>query len=269
MSVVFSIVLVVVLIYFGSLLLIYLVQEWFFFHPEKLPLDFPFHYDFPFEELFFDTAPNARINALRFTVPNPRGIVFYFKGNSANIKGWGKFARDFTNKGYDLIMFDYRGFGKSTGKRSEENMYQDAQYIYNWLKERYKEEDIIVYGRSMGSGFAARIAADNQPKTLILDAPYYSFLHLVQRYIPVLPIKAVLKYKIRTDKFVQDVNCPVHVFHGTRDWTIPFSAGVRLVRSMGKNGNLISIRGGGHNNLRNYPKYHEHLYYILGLRIEH
>lgn len=251
-------------IYAGVILLIYLLQDRFFFHPEKLPQDFKFDFSLPFEELFFETEKGARINGLHFRVDNPKGVVFYLKGNSRSIKGWAKFARDFTGIGYDLVMFDYRGFGKSTGKRTEEGLYHDAQYVYNWLKSRFQEEDIIVYGRSMGSGFATRIAADNNPKMLILDAPYYSFIHLIQRYAPLIPIKKILRYHIRSHHFIRQVNCNVFVFHGTHDWTIPFSAGLRLIRIVGGNqGKLIPIRGAGHNNLRNFPKYHENLYYIL------
>ncbi|MFN0200817.1 MAG: alpha/beta hydrolase [Bacteroidia bacterium] len=244
--------------------LVYLVQEYFFFQPEKLPHHFVFDFAIPFEEKFFyPEGQSAVINALHFTVQNPKGVVLYFKGNTRSIKGWAKFARDFTNKGYDVMMFDYRGFGKSRGVRTEETMYADAQMVYDALKKQYKEEEIVIYGRSMGSGFATRIAADNQPRLLILDAPYYSFLHLMRRYMPLLPIKRILKYKIHTDRFIENVNCPIHVFHGTQDMVIPFSAGMRLVRKVGNQARLISIRGGGHNDLRNYPKYHEYLFDIL------
>ena len=250
-------------VYLGMVIGIYVLQEWFFFHPEKLPVDFKFDYSMPFEELFFETEKGAKINALHFKVNNPKGVVFYLKGNSRSIKGWGKFARDFTGIGYDLVMFDYRGFGKSTGKRTEESMYFDSQVIYEWVKTKFEEEAIIVYGRSMGSGFATRIAADNQPKMLILDAPYYSFFHLIQRYAPIVPVKRILRYKIYSHHFIKKVDCPVFVFHGTHDWTVPFSAGLRLTRSIGTQGQFIPIRGAGHNNLRSYPKYHEYLYYIL------
>lgn len=245
--------------------LFYLIQEWFLFHPEKLPLYFKFDYSYPFEELTFDTEPGAVISGLIFRVPNARGVVYYFHGNTRSIKGWAKFSRDFTSKGYDVMMIDYRGFGKSRGKRTEKGLHHDAQFGYDWLKERYGENHIIVYGRSMGSGFAARVAAYNHPKMLILDAPYYSLLHLVQRYLPFIPVNKISKYKIRTDKFLEQISCPVHIFHGTRDLTIPFSSSKRLKAILGEKGNLITIKGGGHNNLRDYPRYHEYLYYILGM----
>ena len=92
------------------------------------------------------------INGIHFKVPNSKGVVYYFKGNSRSIKGWGKFARDFVSKGYDFFMVDYRGFGKSRGRRTEAILYSDAQHVYKWLTKHYDEEQIIIYGRSMGSG---------------------------------------------------------------------------------------------------------------------
>lgn len=259
----FFIAIILLACYLGIVVILYFAQEFLFFHPEKLPQDFEFQFGLPFDELFFETEAGAKINALHFQIGQPKGVVLYVKGNSRSIKGWAKFAKDFTGIGYDVLLFDYRGFGKSIGKRTEESLYYDTQYIYNWLKNQYKEEDIIIYGRSMGSGFAAKIAADNNPRMLILDAPYYSFLHLMRTYLPFIPVKWILKYKIHTHRFMQEVACPVHVFHGSHDWTIPIWAGVRLARALGPQSNFISIRGAGHNNLRNFPKYHEHLYYIF------
>lgn len=242
---------------------VYLVQHWFFFHPEKLPMYFKFDYSVPFEELFFDTAPGVSINGLIFRVPNSRGVVYYFHGNTRSIKGWAKFSKDFTSKGYDVMMIDYRGFGKSRGKRTEEGLFHDAQYGYDWLQERYGENHIIVYGRSLGSGFAAKVASDNHPKLLILDAPYYSMLDLVAYYLPFLPVKRLLRYRIRTDKFLEKIDCPVYIFHGTRDLTVPYTSGLRLAKLLGERGHLITIRGGGHNNLRDFPLYHQQLYDVL------
>jgi alpha-beta hydrolase superfamily lysophospholipase len=93
----------------------YLIQERFIFKPEKLPFNFAFRYDKPFNELNFDIAPGVRINGLHFFLKEPLGLVLYLHGNSRSIKGWAKFAQDFTRFGYDVILIDYRGFGKSTG----------------------------------------------------------------------------------------------------------------------------------------------------------
>ena len=251
----------------GSLLLlfllIYLLQERFIFKPEKLPADFQFRYDIPFNELFFDISPGVRINGLHFYRPDPKGLILYFHGNTRSIKGWAKYARDFYRYDYDVVLVDYRGFGKSTGKRSEKDMLNDMQFVYNVLTGKYPEHHIIVYGRSIGSGFAAKIASDNKPRYLILDSPYYNFRIVVERFLPILPIRWVLRYHLRTDKWIRHVNCHTYIIHGTRDRLIPIKHSERLQKINPNKITLIRIIGGRHNNLPGFPEYHNFVRDIL------
>jgi len=253
---------IIIGIYILICLLAYLIQERFIFHPERLPQNFRYQYEYPFEEFFLVPEENVILNGLLFKLPRSKGVVFYFKGNSRSVKGWGRFARDFLGKGYDFFMFDYRGFGKSRGKRTEEAMYNDATFAYNHIKQFYAEDKIIIYGRSMGSGFATRTAALNNPQKLILDSPYYSFINIAERYLPIFPVKHILKYHIRTDLWMTDVKCPVYILHGTKDWLIPLKSGIALSK-LAPQGILIPIEDAGHNNLPRFAAYHDHLYAIL------
>ena len=250
-------------VYAALTLLIYLCQDYFFFRPEILPSTFEYDYPFPFEEVHFDMEDGGKINGIYFRVPNSKGVIYYLKGNSRSIKGWGKFARDFVSKGYDFFMVDYRGFGKSRGKRTEQTLYNDAQTIYKWLNDRYAEKDIILYGRSLGSGIAARIASWNHPQMLILDSPYYSFYYHIRRSAFILPLQWILKYKIRTDRFLTKVSCPVYILHGTSDRLIPYAQSEALKALYPDKVTLLPIEGGGHNNLPSFGTYHELVYDIL------
>ncbi len=244
-------------------ILAYLFQEKFLFKPERLSADFVFKYDAPFREYFFDVEPGVRINGLHFHRTNPKGLVLYFHGNSRSIKGWAKYARDFYRYDYDVVLVDYRGFGKSTGKRSESDMLNDMQFVYDRLKEQYGEEHLIVYGRSLGSGFAAKLAADNHPRYLILDAPYLSFLKAIKRFLPMLPVKWVLRFHLRTDRWLQNVRCHTYILHGTADRLIPIEQSEALQRIDPNRITLIRIEGGGHNNLPRFDKYHNFIRDIL------
>jgi fermentation-respiration switch protein FrsA (DUF1100 family) len=235
----------------------------FFFRPEKLPDSFQYKYPFPFDEVNFEMEDGGVINGIHFKVPNSRGVVYYLKGNSKSIKGWGKFAKDFVSKGYDFFMVDYRGFGKSRGRRTESILYNDAQHVYKWLSSTYPEEHIVIYGRSLGSGIATRIASWNKPKMLILDSPYFSFFHQIYRYGFLLPIHLLLKYKIRTDQFIKKVNCPIFLIHGDKDRLIPYRFSQLLQKQAPHNSQLFTIKNGGHNNLPDFPEYHDLLYDIL------
>jgi uncharacterized protein len=252
-----------VLIYALIIVIVYFIQEKFIFKPEKLKQDFVFKYDTPFEEYFFDVEPGVRINGLHFFVPKPLGLVIYFHGNTRSIKGWSKYAKDFLKFNYDVLLIDYRGFGKSTGKRSEQAMLNDMQFVYNTLKQRFHEDHLIIYGRSIGSGFATKLACDNNPRYLILDAPYFSFKHVVKRFLPFLPVRFVLRYHLRTDLWIEQVRCHTYIIHGTKDWLIPFTQSEKLRDINKRKITLIAIEGGGHNNLPNFPDYHNFLRDIL------
>ena len=195
----------------------------------------------------------GRINAIHFKVPNSRGVIYYLKGNSRSIKGWGKFAKDFLSNGYDFFMMDYRGFGKSRGKRSQEKLLADAHFLYQWLRSQYDEENIVVYGRSFGSGVAARVTSWNAPRILILDSPYFSFLYNAKRYAFFLPLKYLLRYDLRTDLYLKEASCPVHIIHGTKDRLISYQQSVMLENLHPDRVTLHSVEGARHNNLPDYP----------------
>ena len=244
-------------------LLVYFFQEKFIFKPEKLKRDFEFKYDIPFREYFFEIEPGVTINGLHFYRDNPAGLILYFHGNTRSIKGWAKYSRDFYRYNYDVVLVDYRGFGKSTGKRSEKEMLNDMQVVYDKLRETYAEQHIIIYGRSIGSGFASKLASDNSPRYLILDAPYYSFLKVAERFLPILPVRFVLRYHLRTDQWIPLVPCHTYILHGTRDRLIPIKHSERLQKINPKKITLIRIVGGGHNNLPDFDEYHNFVRDIL------
>lgn len=244
--------------------LVYLVQDRFIFRPEKLHRNFQYKYTAPFHELNFDIEPGVRINGLHFYVEKPLGLVLYFHGNTRSIKGWAKYAADFYRYNYDVVLVDYRGFGKSTGKRTtEEEMLDDMQHVYQELRSLYGEDHLVIYGRSLGSGFAAKVASDNDPRYLILDAPYLSFKEVIQRFLPILPVRFLLRFHLRTDQWIKQVKCHTYIIHGTKDRLIPISNSEKLQKLNPKKITLIRIEGGGHNNLPSFNEYHNIIRDIL------
>ena len=189
--------------------------------------------------------------------------MLYLKGNSRSIKGWGKFAIDFIRYNHDVIMVDYRGFGKSTGRRSQQGIKDDLQLVYDKIKEQVHEQFIVIYGRSFGSGFATKLASTNNPRMLVLDAPYYSMAKTTGRYLPFLPMSLLLKFPIPTYKWIKYVKCPIHIIHGTNDNLIPFKSSIKLAEINPTNTEFHPVIGGGHNNLHTYESYHEILSQIF------
>lgn len=253
----------IVVVYIGLCLIFYFFQHFFFFRPEILKSEFNFDYPFPFEELDFEMEDGGIINAVYFKVPNSRGLIYYLKGNSRSIKGWGKFAKDFLSNGYDFFMMDYRGFGKSKGKRTQNKLFEDAQFLYKWLSTKYNQDKIVVYGRSFGTGIAARVASWNNPSMLVLDSPYLSFLYNAQRYGFWLPLKWLLRYDIRTDQYLKSTSCLIHIIHGTKDRLISFKQSEMLRDLFPDKIQLHAIKGGKHNNLPDFAEFYDLLYEIL------
>ena len=258
------ILLIVLGIYLGISLMLYFLQDYLMFKPEKLPKDFEFYYEnHEIEEYNVETRDGAIINGLRFKAKNPKGVVFYLKGNSKSIKGWGKFAVDFTRHGYDVLMVDYRGFGKSTGRRTQKAIKRDLQMIYNKVKDITPEKYIILYGRSLGSGFATKLASMNNPRMLILDAPYYSLSKVAKKFIPFMPLTLFLKFPMPTYKWLKYVNCPIHIIHGTDDKLIPYKTSIKLSKIKPESTRLYTVIGGGHKNLNTFIEYHKMLTEII------
>lgn len=262
-----SILLIVIASYAIVSILLYYLQDYFFFKPEKLPTDFQFYYENQeVEEYTVETRDGASLNGLHFKVKDTKGVVLYLKGNSRSIKGWGKFAVDFTRNGYDVIMMDYRGFGKSTGHRNQKALKRDGQMVYNMIRQKVAEKHIIVYGRSLGSGLATKIASVNDPRMLVLDAPYYSLTKVASRYMPFMPLSWLIKYPLPTYKWIRYVQCPIHIIHGTDDTLIPYKTSVKLSKIKPKQTKLHTVIGGGHKNLNNFESYHKMLTEILNFR---
>ncbi len=259
-----STILIILSVYIGISILLYFLQEQLLFKPEKLPADFQFYYDNQItEEYNLTTRDGAVINGLHFKAKNPKGVVLYLKGNSKSIKGWGKFAVDFTRNDFDVIMVDYRGFGKSTGKRSQKKIKNDLQFVYNKIKENVNEKHIILYGRSLGSGFATKLASVNNPCKLILEAPYYSLKKVTKRFAPFMPLSVIMRYPLPTYKWLKYVQCPIYIIHGTNDKLIPYKTSVKLSKINPKLTRLYTVIDGGHKNLNNFESYHKMLTEIL------
>jgi pimeloyl-ACP methyl ester carboxylesterase len=262
-----TIVITVLVIYIAISIALYYLQDYMLFKPEKLPKDFQFDYENQeTKEYNLETRDGAVINGLRFFPKGEsKGVVLYLKGNSKSIKGWGKFAVDFTRHGYNVLMVDYRGFGKSTGRRSQKAIKRDLQLVYNKLKEMTTEDRIILYGRSLGSGFAAKLASMNHPKMLILDAPYYSLTKVTARYAPFMPLSLLMKYPLPTYKWLKYVQCPIHIIHGTHDKLIPYKTSVKLSQVNPSLTKLHTVIGGGHKDLNNFESYHNMLDDIINI----
>lgn len=248
-------------IYVAVCTLLYFFQEKFLFFPTKLSPGYIFSFN-QFEEMNHTVKNDASVNSVLFSSKEKKGVVFFLHGNAGCISGWAQGAALYVDNGYDVLYLDYRGYGKSTGKiKSEKQLVDDAQIVYDYLKNRYAENTIIMSGTSIGTGIAAKIAAVNHPRLLILSCPYYSLQSLIKEKVPIAP-GFIVRYSLETFRFLELVKCPVTIFHGNKDDVIPLHHSIDLQKRYPKV-ELNILAGYGHNDLPNSEAYRKKMGILL------
>lgn len=246
------------------------LQKKILFRPTRLAADHAYRFGAPFQELWFEAADGVRFNALFFpafpslnlqTLKSADRVVLYFHGNRDNLQRWGALHTDFTALGYDFLVSDYRGYGKSSGEPEEAALFSDAELQYRWLRETlgYAPDQIVLYGRSLGSAMAAYLAAHCPARMLILETPFDSFPGLLASHLrrEEAPFQPALLFP--NDQHVRMAKMPVLIFHGTNDRVVPYARALRLRDCLKPGDAFVTIEGGSHNNLREFPVYRERL----------
>ena len=240
------------------------MPEWFIFHPQSLPQDHIFRFEQDFEEFWLEENADARIHGLWFRQAAPRGLVLYFHGNAGSLDRWGKYAADFTRHGHEVMMIDYRTFGKSTGRLSEAALHRDAFAAYRFARQHFPAEEIVIYGRSLGSGLATQLAAAVPARMLILETPFFNLRDLMQAHLPLMGRDAFPgEYRFRSDIFIQQVQAPVYIFHGTSDGVVPYREGYRFKKLLGDRVAFLTLPGGSHHNLAEFSDYQARIGQLL------
>ncbi len=260
-----KIIFILLSIYIGLHFILYGLQEKLLFLEEKLHADYDFKFQQEFEEHFFDMENGERINAILFkTRDSLKGTILYFHGNAGSLKRWGRIAPTFTQRGYNILMIDYRGYGKSEGKPGEKAFYEDGQKAYDWIRQKVSSDNIILYGRSIGSGVACHIAVNNPAKMLILETPFNNIQDVVHTKYPFLYLGIPLRHQFPNDENLKKVDYPVHIFHGTKDRVVPYPCAAKLKHSLKATDQFYTIENGGHNNLSSdFPEFNQILDRIL------
>ncbi|MCB9359798.1 MAG: alpha/beta fold hydrolase [Flavobacteriales bacterium] len=239
-------------------------QEKMFFHPTPLASDYEFKFNNEFVEYKIPVEDKVTVNGLLFKAEQTKGLIFYLHGNAGALDTWGEIADFYTQNNYDIFILDYRGFGKSEGRiENEKQFLNDVQLVYDSLTTQYQEENIVVIGYSIGTCPAAYVAAKNNPKHLVLKAPYYSMLDLVHHYYAIVP-GFMVKYKLRTNEYVKEVKAPITIFHGTEDNIIPVENSYKLKEYLKPTTDtLIIVDGKTHHGVGSWGEYKSELTDIL------
>jgi pimeloyl-ACP methyl ester carboxylesterase len=258
---------IIFIIYIAGGIVLYFFQDAILFHPVQLKREQEYDFPQPHTEINIPVNTESNLNIIQFQSSDTitKGVVLYFHGNRKNISWYAKYTPYFTKNGYEVWLIDYPGFGKSTGKFTEQTLYDWALQLYKLANAHFSADSIIIYGKSMGTGIAAQLASKTDCKRLILETPYYDFPSVIRHYLPFYPIDRMLHYKIPTFHYLQNVKAPVTIFHGTDDGVITYSNSERLKPFMKKEDELITIKNGSHNDLYRFKKTVQKLDSLLSL----
>jgi uncharacterized protein len=236
----------------GLLALAYRYQERLIFFPERLPGDFTL--PIPDLEQVPIHVEGATLFAVHLKLPQPKGVIFFLHGNAGNVADWIGDPQLYRSANLDLFMIDYRGYGRSSGRiESEAQLHSDVAVAWEQIADRYKDLRKVVYGRSLGTALAVRLAARIQPDLTILVSPYWSIADLARRHYPLLP-SFLLRYPMMTFQDIGRIQGRILLIHGDRDRLIPCEHSVRL-SALARDAELVRIAGAAHADLQDFGQY--------------
>lgn len=242
----------------------YYSQEKLLFNTVKLDSNHVFEFSDSFEEHEIIMRDSIKLHGVLFKAKETKGLILWLPGGRGMIDSIGINAHFYTDLNYDLFLLNYRGFGKSEGTISSENQFnQDMQSVYDYFKATYGENKIIIFGYSLGTGPASALSANNNPKLLILKAPYFNMFELSEKVFPFIPVSLLQKYKFPIAENLQKTNCKVVIFHGDSDKKISIDVSYRLKASLKPSDTLFVLKGQGHNDFIKNPEYLQKLSSII------
>lgn len=233
---------VVFLVYAGQSRLIYFpeIEQEISNKPSAIGLDYT--------SVNMATADGERLHGWWVSVPDAKGAVLFFHGNAGNISQRINYLSMFKRLGYNTLLFDYRGYGQSSGVPSESGTYLDAQAGWRYLTEiqNISPERIILFGESLGGAVAAWLAAREKPGLLVLASTFTSVPNLAAQIYPFLPVRWITRFHYNTLESLQSVTCPVFIAHSPEDEIIPFEHGQQLFQAASAPKQFLTLEG-GHN----------------------
>ncbi len=244
-SLLISIIVVLFIAYGGLGLLLYFMQPVFLYSPVKEVPYTPDELGLDFDKVIFKSKDGLMLSGWYIPAEHSEWTVLFCHGNGGNMMHSLDTINILYNLGLNCFIFDYRGYGNSEGKPSEEGTYLDVKAAYMWLTEKKKisPDDIIVFGRSLGGSIAAQLAGEIKLGALIIESTFTSYVDIGRKFYPYMPVRWFARFSYRTIDYIQKVRCPVMIIHSRTDETVPFEFGLELYEAANEPKEFVEIFG--------------------------
>lgn len=204
------------------------------------------------ERVEIETADGQRLSAWHKPPSEGRPIVVFFHGSADDPDHRAVRFMNLISGNFGVIATHLRGYGKSTGTPSEDGLHRDAEAIYQFCLTLYPPDRIVVWGFSLGSSVATRLASTNTVAAIVLEAAFTSLADVAKYWVPFFPISFTLIDRFKTERFIGSVKAPILMIHGAADRSIPIDLGRRLFDLAPEPKEFVQIDGGGHDDLDKY-----------------
>lgn len=236
------------LIYLGGLVYLFISQNGFIYFPDypgreitQTPEDLGLTY----EEVELVTSDSVKFTGWFIPAVDARGVLLFCHGNAGNISHRLESIKFFHDLKLSVFIFDYRGYGRSEGKVSELGTYRDVTAAWDYLSKRKEilPYQIIIFGKSLGSGVASWLALHNKPGALILESAFTSIPDLAQEVYPYFPVKLLCRTRYNNLKNLSGITCPIMIIHSQDDEIVPFEHSKKLFEKAGEPKEFMKIEG--------------------------
>ncbi|MCP4566659.1 MAG: alpha/beta hydrolase [FCB group bacterium] len=240
-----NILIAVALIYIVILILVYALQSNMVFFPSRKLYATPQAAGLAFDNVTIQTEDGVSIHGWFVPADSARGTLLFCHGNAGNISNRIESIAQFNRLGLNVFIFDYRGYGQSEGKTTEDGTYLDADAAWQYLTltRGIEPQQIIVFGRSLGGAIAAQLATQTNPKILIVESAFTSLPDAGAKHYPFLPVRLMARFKFNTKEYLTRINVPVLIIHSSVDDIIPFEFGQRLFEAAHEPKQFLEING--------------------------
>jgi len=240
-----SIAVVLFITYWGLGLILYFMQPQFLYSPVREVPYTPDELGLDFEDVVFQSEDGLKLNGWYVPAENSKLTVLFCHGNGGNMMHRLDSINILYNLGLNCFIFDYRGYGKSDGKPSEEGTYLDARAAYEWLTDvkKVSPNNIIIFGRSLGGTIAAQLVSKVEAKSLIVESAFTSYTDIGKKFYPYMPVRWFARFSYNTIDYIKAVHCPVMIIHSRNDEVVPFEFGLELYETSNEPNKFVEIFG--------------------------